>query len=149
LFNDLRKELVEVARRMNGTGLNQGTSGNLSARIPGGLLITPSLMPKLFTVWLFMKFSSTKITKGTPNMKQHRRSALRLLAFILFTASFHTSSQAAPEDHDGIWNAVIDCEPVQWKQNNTSRSAWRLPSVEIRRGSTQQVMQLKEARYNL
>lgn len=79
-------------------------------------------------------------------MKQHRRSALTLLAFILFTASFHTSSQAAPKDHDGIWNAVIDCEPVQWGQNNASRSVWRLPGVEIREGSTQQVMQLKGAR---
>lgn len=39
---DLREQLVAVARRMNGSGLNQGTSGNLSARIPGGLLITPS-----------------------------------------------------------------------------------------------------------
>ena len=38
---DLREQLVAVARRMNGSGLNQGTSGNLSARIPGGLLITP------------------------------------------------------------------------------------------------------------
>lgn len=39
---DLRVELVAVARRMNAVGLNQGTSGNLSVRIPGGLLITPS-----------------------------------------------------------------------------------------------------------
>lgn len=45
MFSDLRQELVEVARRLNGTGLNQGTSGNLSARIPGGLLITPSSLP--------------------------------------------------------------------------------------------------------
>ena len=39
---DLREQLVAVARRRNGSGLNQGTSGNLSAQIPGGLLITPS-----------------------------------------------------------------------------------------------------------
>lgn len=31
----LRRELVEVARAMNSTGLNQGTSGNLSLRIEG------------------------------------------------------------------------------------------------------------------
>ena len=42
---DLREQLVAVARRMNASGLNQGTSGNLSARIPGGLLITPSSLP--------------------------------------------------------------------------------------------------------
>ena len=41
----LREELVAVARRMNASGLNQGTSGNLSARCPGGLLITPSSLP--------------------------------------------------------------------------------------------------------
>ena len=41
----LREQLVAVARRMNASGLNQGTSGNLSARIPGGLLITPSSLP--------------------------------------------------------------------------------------------------------
>ena len=38
----LRCELVDVARAMNSTGLNQGTSGNLSLRIEGGLLVTPS-----------------------------------------------------------------------------------------------------------
>ena len=41
----LRHQLVTVARRMNGTGLNQGTSGNLSVRIEGGLLVTPSSLP--------------------------------------------------------------------------------------------------------
>ena len=41
----LRQELVAVARRMNASGINQGTSGNLSVRIPGGLLITPSSLP--------------------------------------------------------------------------------------------------------
>jgi len=42
---DLREQLVTVARRMQATGINQGTSGNLSARIPGGMLITPSSLP--------------------------------------------------------------------------------------------------------
>ena len=41
----LRHQVVTVARRMNGTGLNQGTSGNLSVRIEGGLLVTPSSLP--------------------------------------------------------------------------------------------------------
>lgn len=41
----LREQMVALARRMNASGLNQGTSGNLSARIPGGLLITPSSLP--------------------------------------------------------------------------------------------------------
>jgi L-fuculose-phosphate aldolase len=42
---ELRQRLVAVARRMNASGINQGTSGNLSARIPGGMLITPSSLP--------------------------------------------------------------------------------------------------------
>lgn len=42
---ELRQQLVAVARRMNSSGINQGTSGNLSARIAGGLLITPTSMP--------------------------------------------------------------------------------------------------------
>ena len=41
----LREQLVAVARRMNASGLNQGTSGNLSVRCPGGLLVTPSSLP--------------------------------------------------------------------------------------------------------
>ncbi len=46
-FDDqaLRQQLVTVARRMNGTGLNQGTSGNLSVRIEEGILVTPSSFP--------------------------------------------------------------------------------------------------------
>ncbi len=41
----LREEVVATARAMNEHGLNQGTSGNVSARIEGGMLITPSGMP--------------------------------------------------------------------------------------------------------
>jgi len=46
-FDDqaLRQQLVTVARRLNGTGLNQGTSGNLSVRIEEGILVTPSSLP--------------------------------------------------------------------------------------------------------
>ncbi|MGA2549639.1 MAG: class II aldolase/adducin family protein, partial [Burkholderiaceae bacterium] len=39
----LRLELVEVGRLMNASGLNQGTSGNLSVRLDDArLLITPT-----------------------------------------------------------------------------------------------------------
>ena len=41
----LRRALIDTARRMNGLGINQGTSGNLSARVEGGLLVTPSGVP--------------------------------------------------------------------------------------------------------
>jgi L-fuculose-phosphate aldolase len=39
---DLRDQLIKAARRMNALGINQGTSGNVSARVGGGFLITPS-----------------------------------------------------------------------------------------------------------
>ena len=41
----LRQKIVSIARLMNASGLNQGTSGNLSVRISGGMLITPSSVP--------------------------------------------------------------------------------------------------------
>ncbi len=41
----LRAEMVETCRRMNASGINQGTSGNLSVRLGDGFLVTPSSMP--------------------------------------------------------------------------------------------------------
>ena len=38
----LRREIVATARQLNSTGINQGTSGNVSARWRDGMLITPS-----------------------------------------------------------------------------------------------------------
>ncbi len=43
--HQLRAEIIATAVTMNHTGLNQGTSGNVSARVPGGFLITPSGVP--------------------------------------------------------------------------------------------------------
>ncbi|MDC0713112.1 class II aldolase/adducin family protein [Stigmatella sp. ncwal1] len=40
----LREEMIATARRMNTSGLNQSTSGNLGLRVEGGFLITPSGM---------------------------------------------------------------------------------------------------------
>lgn len=40
----LRRTIVETCRQMNALGLNQGRAGNLSARVPEGLLVTPSGM---------------------------------------------------------------------------------------------------------
>lgn len=42
---DLRAHMVETCRKMNATGINQGTAGNLSVRSGKGFLITPSSMP--------------------------------------------------------------------------------------------------------
>jgi L-fuculose-phosphate aldolase len=40
----LREAMIATARRMNATGLNQGTSGNLSQRVEDGFLLTPTGM---------------------------------------------------------------------------------------------------------
>jgi len=40
----LRQQLIDTALAMNASGLNQGTSGNLSVRCEQGMLITPSGM---------------------------------------------------------------------------------------------------------
>lgn len=41
----LREEMVAICRRMNTSGINQGTAGNLSVRAGNSFLITPSSMP--------------------------------------------------------------------------------------------------------
>jgi L-fuculose-phosphate aldolase len=43
---DLRRDMVETCRKMNSTGINQGTAGNLSVRLDAhSFLITPSSLP--------------------------------------------------------------------------------------------------------
>jgi L-fuculose-phosphate aldolase len=41
----LRREIVAACQDMNRRGINQGTSGNISARVAEGFLITPSGLP--------------------------------------------------------------------------------------------------------
>lgn len=41
----LRRQMVEVSRRLVASGLNRGTSGNLGARCGEGFLVTPSGLP--------------------------------------------------------------------------------------------------------
>ena len=41
----IRKEIIAACLEMNRSGINQGTSGNISVRWKDGLLITPSGMP--------------------------------------------------------------------------------------------------------
>ncbi len=38
----LREEIIKTAKNMNKSGINQGTSGNISARWKQGMIITPS-----------------------------------------------------------------------------------------------------------
>lgn len=41
-YKAIADKIIWVCREMNRLGINQGTSGNVSARVPGGFLITPS-----------------------------------------------------------------------------------------------------------
>ena len=93
----LRHQLVTVARRLNGSGLNQGTSGNLSARIEAGLLVTPSSLP-------YEQMEADDLValdlSGQPLLKQQRRpsSEWRLHADVL---------SCRPEAM-----AVLHCHPI-------------------------------------
>ena len=40
-YPELRAEIIAACVEMNRRGMNQGVSGNISARIPEGFLITP------------------------------------------------------------------------------------------------------------
>lgn len=42
---ETRQKIIDLCLQMNGSGLNQGTSGNISARYEGAMLITPSGIP--------------------------------------------------------------------------------------------------------
>jgi L-fuculose-phosphate aldolase len=42
---ELRQAIIDQCRAMNASGLNQGTSGNISVRHGGRMLITPSAIP--------------------------------------------------------------------------------------------------------
>lgn len=67
---ELRRAMIETARRMNASGLNQGTSGNLGHRVEGGFLVTPSgmaydaLEPEDI---VFMRFDGTPEGRRLPS----------------------------------------------------------------------------------
>jgi len=42
---EVRQKIIDLCLQMNSSGLNQGTSGNISARFEGDMLITPSGIP--------------------------------------------------------------------------------------------------------
>jgi L-fuculose-phosphate aldolase len=42
---ELRRSIIAACRAMNASGINQGTSGNISARLDDNMLITPSGVP--------------------------------------------------------------------------------------------------------
>jgi len=45
LYTDLREEIIAAALYMQRSGMIRGTSGNISVRVPEGVLVTPSSVP--------------------------------------------------------------------------------------------------------
>ncbi|MEM9106044.1 MAG: class II aldolase/adducin family protein [Pseudomonadota bacterium] len=43
--NDIRQRIIDACIKMNRSGLNQGTSGNISVRVDDRMLITPTSIP--------------------------------------------------------------------------------------------------------
>ena len=42
---EMRQDIIDACLKMTALGINQGSAGNISQRVEGGLLITPSGMP--------------------------------------------------------------------------------------------------------
>ncbi|MBU8895471.1 class II aldolase [Corallococcus sp. H22C18031201] len=66
----LREAMIATSRRMNSAGLNQGTSGNLSARVAGGFLLTPTGMDYDALVpedLVFMRFDGSHEGRRRPS----------------------------------------------------------------------------------
>ena len=97
----LRREVIETALEMERLGINQGTSGNISARWQDGLLITPSGVPyaELQTqdiVWLPLDVSDDAevFAQSRPSTEwRFHRDILRSRPEI--NAVVHTHSNAA------------------------------------------------------
>jgi len=90
MTESLRQDIIDTARAMNANGLNQGESGNLSAREGDGFLITPSGMDydSLKTtdiVWMDFEGNSRGERKPSSEWRfhaaiyQHRREANAIL----------------------------------------------------------------------
>src|SRR3712207_1049491 len=84
---DSRHELVRLARSLHQRGLTRGTSGNLSVRIAGGMLVTPTnaTLGELRTGDLAMVSDTGEHVTGAPPAKD------ALLHFAMY--------RAQPQDH--------------------------------------------------
>ncbi len=66
----LREAMIATARKMNASGLNQGTSGNLGVRVEGGFLLTPTGMDYDALVpddLVFMRFDGSHEGRRRPS----------------------------------------------------------------------------------
>ncbi len=78
-----RREIIETCLKMNALGINQGTSGNVSARWGGGILITPSGLAyekTKATDIVALPFDRTKPAKGRRKPSTEWRFHLDIMA---------------------------------------------------------------------
>jgi len=78
----LRRRIVETMTAMEARGLNRGTTGNVSARFEGGMLITPSgvLPEKLAADSIVFVDASGATRAGAPKPSSEWRMHLRIYA---------------------------------------------------------------------
>lgn len=91
-YPELRQQIIETAQAIGSSGLGQGTSGNVSVRVEGGFLVTPSAIPYTDcepedVVWVDMS--------GDPQGRRKPSSEWR----------FHRDIYAAREDANAIVHA--------------------------------------------
>ncbi|MEO3993784.1 MAG: class II aldolase/adducin family protein [Desulfurococcaceae archaeon TW002] len=98
MYEELKKEIVDVLRFMEVKGLNHGRSGNVSIRVKGAdhVLITPSSLPKarLSTEDIVVVSMSGEIIEGS------RKPTVELPLHIAIYTSYN------------YFNAVIHAHPI-------------------------------------
>jgi len=103
---ELREGIVETCLAMNASGLNQGTSGNVSHRVPGGMLVTPTSLPyERMTAddVVEMKFDGSFSGKHRPSSEwRFHRDILQArgdIEVVVHTHSVHCAALAVHERH--------------------------------------------------
>lgn len=76
-----RRELLAHCRKLQPSGLSRTTSGNLSVRVPGGMLITPSgmaydVLRGSDLVWLGLDGTPLRKGQRTPSSEWHFHAAV-------------------------------------------------------------------------
>ncbi|MFA3919950.1 class II aldolase/adducin family protein [Ruegeria hyattellae] len=110
---ELRERMIDTCRQMNATGINQGTSGNLSARCGDGFLITPSSLPydKMQPVDLVeMDFSGTYVGGRPSSEWRFHRDILKHRAdidIVLHCHSVYATTLACHHRHIPAFHYMV------------------------------------------
>lgn len=90
-----RDELVGTVRRLQEQGFNHGSSGNVSCRVPAGMLITPTgaNSANLTSCRLVHVGTDDTATGGMPSSEWHMHAAI-LRAYPAANAVIHTHADA-------------------------------------------------------